>query len=137
LPFYRNHYSRLSSSRQIDDTNDNPRYRERRTSHTDVEVTRLDELGKVLSIVPPVLLKLDVQGMEKEVLLGCGGLLGQVDFVLCEVPMVRLYADQPLFYEMHSLIQGFGYNLVAPLYLNKGKGGRHIEMDVLYSRRPS
>lgn len=30
----------------------------------DVKVTRLDELGKVLSIVPPVLLKLDVQGQD-------------------------------------------------------------------------
>lgn len=137
MPFYRNHYSRLSSSRPIDDANDNPRYRERKTSRTHVKVTRLDELGEALNVKPPVLLKLDVQGMEKEVLLGCGAFLGQVDFVLCEVSLVGLYAEQPLFDEMHSFIHDLGYDLVAPLYLNKGKEGRFIEMDVLYTRRQS
>jgi len=134
IPFYRNHYSRLSSSRQIDSTNDNPRYRERNISLTHVKVTRLDDFSNALDVEPPVLLKIDVQGMEREVLLGCGEFLGQIDFVLCEVPLVRLYTDQPLFDEMHSFIRDLGYYLVAPLYLNKGKQGRFIEMDVLYAR---
>jgi FkbM family methyltransferase len=134
IPFYRNHYSRLSSSRQIDNTNDNPRYRERKITRTTVNVVRLDSLSEVLNVQPPVLLKLDVQGMEREVLLGCGGLLDQIDFILCELPLVRLYADQPLFDEMHSFIRNLGYRLAAPLYLNKGKEGRVIEVDVLYAR---
>lgn len=134
IPFYSNHYSRLSSSRQIDSTNDHPRYCERRTTRIDVKVVRLDELIETLNVEPPVLLKMDVQGMEREVLLGCGGFLGLVDFVLCEVPLVRLYTDQPLFDEMHSFIRELGYCLVAPLYLNRGRGGRVIEMDVLYKK---
>lgn len=134
MPFYRNHYSRLSSSRQIDGANDNPRYRERKISRTHINVTRLDEVSEALNVKPPILLKLDVQSMEKEVLLGCGDFLGQVDFILSEVPLARLYADQPLFDEMHSFISDLGYCLVAPLYLNKGKEGRVIEMDVLYTR---
>lgn len=134
IPFYRNHYSRLSSSRPIDPTNDNPRYRERRATLTQVEVARLDELAGNLRVEPPVLLKLDVQGMERDVLLGCGEFLARVDFVLCEVPLVRLYAGQPLFDEMHSLLRDLGYRLVAPLHLNQGKGGKFIETDVLYER---
>jgi FkbM family methyltransferase len=132
LPFYYNQYSRLSSSRPIDSMNDQPRYRERKTSVIDVDVVRLDELSKTMTIESPVLLKIDVQGMEKEVLLGCGGFLGQVDFLLCEVSLVTLYTGQPLFEEMHSFIRDLGYRLVAPLYLNSGKDGRIIEMDVLY-----
>ncbi len=134
MPFYRNQYSRLSSALQIDSSNDNPRYCERNVSLTHVKATRLDEIGKTLNLESPVLLKMDVQGMERQVLLGCGELLNQVDFILCEVPLVRLYDGQPLFEEMHSLIGNLGYGLVAPLYLNKGKEGRFIEMDVLYRR---
>jgi hypothetical protein len=78
---------------------------------------------------------MDVQGMEKEVLLGCGEVLGKVDFILTEVALVTLYAGQPLFDEMHSLLRDLEFRLVAPLYLNEGKGGRAIEMDVLYGRR--
>jgi len=76
-----------------------------------------------------------VQGMEKEVLLGCGSFLDQIDLILCELPLVRLYTGQPLFDEMHSFIRNLGYRLVAPLYLNKGKEGRVIEVDVLYAQR--
>jgi FkbM family methyltransferase len=134
MPFYRNHYTRLSSFLQIDSSNDNPRYRERNVSLTHVNVMRLDEFQNALNMESPVLLKMDVQGMEREVLLGCGEFLGQVDFILCEVPLVKLYDGQPLFDELHSLIGNLGYGLLAPLYLNKGKGGRFIEMDMLYRR---
>ncbi len=134
MPFYRNHYTRLSSSLPIDCFNDNPRYRERNVSLTSVEVIRLDELGERLKLVSPVLLKMDVQGMEREVLLGCGEFLREVDFILSEIPLVTLYDGQPLFDEMHFLIGNLGYGLVAPLYLNKGKEGRFIEMNVLYRR---
>jgi FkbM family methyltransferase len=135
IQFYRNHYSRLSSSRQIDTANDNPRYRERRMTRTTVNIIRLDSLSEILNVQRPLLLKLDVQGMEKEVLLGSGAFLDQIDFILCELSLMRLYTDQPLFDEMHSFIWNLGYHLVAPLYLNKGKAGRVIEVDVLYARR--
>ena len=134
MNFYRNHYSRLSSSLPIDAANDHPRYRERKTSCLTVDVFRLEELSERWSVTGPVLLKMDVQGMEREVLQGSGTFLSRVDFVLCEMALIRLYQGQPLFDTMHELLKGFGYRLVAPLYLNRGKGGIVIEMDALYAR---
>jgi FkbM family methyltransferase len=135
IPLHRNEYSRLSSALRINAANDHPRYRERKTSIINVEVFRLDEFHQVLEIKHPLLLKMDVQGMEMEVLLGTGDFLNQVDFILCEVALTPLYDNQPLFDEIHAFIQHRGYSLVAPLYLNRGKGGKIIEMDVLYARR--
>ena len=133
--FHRNEYTRLSSALQIDENNDNIRYNERKFSVINVDIFRLDEFYKNMDIQPPVLLKIDVQGMETDVLLGCKHFLDQVDFILCEVPLVRLYNNQPMFDEMHHFTSQLGYKFVAPLYLNRGKGGRVIEMDVLYQKK--
>lgn len=134
LPFHRNRYSRLSSSLSIDAGNDHPRYVERKTNRIHVDVFTLDDVVQSLSMPPPVLLKLDVQGMEMEVLNGCKASLKHMDFLLVETALVRLYERQPLFDEMHRQIRELGYTLVAPLFLNRGKGGKIIEMDVLYRK---
>jgi FkbM family methyltransferase len=135
IPLHRNEYTRLSSSLGINAANDNPRYRERKTSIINVAISRLEDFYPIIEIKHPVLLKMDVQGMEMEVLLGGGDFWHQVNFILCEVALAPLYDNQPLFDEIHGFIQHRGYSLVAPLYLNRGKGGKIIEMDVLYARR--
>lgn len=133
--FHRNQYTRLSSSLKIHNHNDNPRYKENKTSLISVDISRLDEFKKVLDIRPPALLKMDVQGMEADVLMGSTGLLPHIDFILYEAPLVQLYDDQPLFGEIHSITNNLGYKLVAPLFLNKGKDDKIIEMDVLYEKK--
>lgn len=136
ITFHRNEYTRLSSALQVHKNNDHLRYNRGKISVIEVEVFRLDEFYNRIGVQFPVLLKMDVQGMEKEVLAGCGDFLNQVDFILCEAPLVPLYDHQPLFEEMHDFIRDLGYRLVAPLYLNRGKGGKVIEMDVLYEKKP-
>jgi FkbM family methyltransferase len=133
--FRRNAYTRLSSFLNIHEQNDHPRYRERKTSWVQVDIVRLDELSMLSNLPHPVLLKLDVQGMEMEVLMGGRQFLSQVDFILCEAALVGLYDDQPLFDDLHALAHRLGYELVAPLILNKGKGGRVIEVDLLYEKK--
>lgn len=135
IAFYRNEYSRLSSSLIINTKNDNPRYCEDRTLLTDVHISMLDEFRALLDIIHPVLLKIDVQGMEIEVLNGCYSLLPEVDFILCEAALVKLYDYQPLFDDIHSLTSQLGYRLVAPLCLNRGKQGKVIEVDLLYEKK--
>jgi FkbM family methyltransferase len=136
ISFHLNKYTRLSSSLSIHKSNDNPRYRENKTSLIKVDILRLDELKIQLNIPPPVLLKIDVQGMEMEVLKGSVDLLSQIDFILMEVPLDQLYDSQPMFDELHCFTSKLGYKLIAPLFLNKGKKGRIIEMDVLYKKWP-
>jgi FkbM family methyltransferase len=134
MSFRRNAYTRLSSSLNIHENNDHPRYRERKTSLVEVDIVKLDKMTTLSSIPQPVLLKLDVQGMEVDVLTGGLKFLSRVDFILCEAALVPLYNHQPLFDDIHALIHRLGYKLVAPLILNKGKGGRVIEVDLLYEK---
>jgi FkbM family methyltransferase len=134
ISFHRNYYTRLSSSLNIHKNNDNPRYKENKISLINVDIYRLDDLKQQLVFRPPVLLKLDVQGMEMDVLEGSIDTLVDIDFLLCELPLVPLYDNQPLFDDIHYFTRNLGYKLVAPLFINKGTGGKVIEMDVLYSK---
>jgi FkbM family methyltransferase len=135
IAFYRNAYSRLSSSFNINDSNDNPRYCENNTSLTRVDSFKLDHFNELIHFTHPVLLKIDVQGMEVDVIKGCTDLLPNIDFILCEAAVVPLYKDQPLIDDIHCSIGNLGYRLVAPLYINKGKNGKVIEVDLLYEKK--
>jgi FkbM family methyltransferase len=135
ISFYRNEYTRLSSSLKIKKTNKNLRYDQNLTSLTKIEVIKLDNFETLIDMQPPVLLKIDVQGMEIDVLNGGLKLLSKVDFIVCEVALVQLYDDQPLFDDIHCFMRNTGYELVAPLFMNKGKGGKIIEVDLFYRKK--
>ncbi len=82
------------------------------TTHAiSVDVGRLDELVGVDALVPPVLLKLDVQGAEAMVLEGATGLLDKIDYVFTEVSFVPLYEGQALASDILKLIHSRGYAL--------------------------
>jgi FkbM family methyltransferase len=135
ISFYRNEYTRLSSSLKINKENNHLRYDQNLTSLTKVDVCKLDDFKILIDIQPPVLLKMDVQGMELDILNGSTNILSDIDFILCEVALVKLYDDQPLFDDIHCFMSSTGYELVAPLLMNKGKGGRVIEVDLLYRKK--
>jgi len=54
------------------------------TTKTSVPATTLDTLSKDLALQPPFLLKLDVQGWEKNVLQGASEFLRNTHLVICE-----------------------------------------------------
>lgn len=132
IGFYRNHYTQVSSALAIDPANSHPHYDAIATSAIEVEIARLDDLAEQLCLRRPVLLKLDVQGFEREVLVGAAGLLPQIDYILLEAAFVRLYTAQPLFEELNSFLTSLNFRLVAPLGFNEGTGRTIIEADVLY-----
>jgi len=134
LVFYRNKYTHVSSALRISAETDQPRYDMRGVTPLEVEVVRLDQALAGLPLDPPVLLKLDVQGYEKEVLSGCAGLTDQIDYVVLECSFVRLYEGQPLFDELHAYVKAQGFEFVAPVGFNTGKHDAIIEMDALYRR---
>ena len=71
------------------------------------------------------ILKLDIQGSELNALRGAEKLLGEsrIDIIFTEAYFIKQYIDQPLFYEIASYLQGFGYllqDIYNPIY-GKGK----------------
>jgi FkbM family methyltransferase len=132
--FYRNEFTQVSSLYKIDHRNDNPNYNQRKTMIVEVDVFPLDDFVADLQIKTPVLLKMDVQGMEKEVLLGSKRTLEVIEFILLEAPFVPLYENQLLFDELNDYMRSIGYKLLAPVGVNRGKDDMIIEMDLLYKK---
>lgn len=104
-----------------------------------VEVHRLDDILRGLLGAPDerVLLKIDVQGAERQVLDGAlESLAGPVRIVQLEMSLVELYEGQPLAAEIDAWMQAHGFQLwdIVP-------GFRHpqtlqlMQYDGLYVRR--
>ncbi len=99
-------------------------------SEIEVKITTLDAL---LDEVPELsLLKIDVQGLEKEVLAGAARSLARTDFLLIELNYMRQYEGGSWFGEIHEILtRDHGFVLVdasKPLRLN----GRASMSDGLY-----
>jgi len=80
-----------------------------------INVRRLDDILDQKDLMSPVLMKIDVQGYEKFVLQGSSKVLKNIDYIICELSIVELYSNQPLFSEMHDFILGLGYSYFGPI----------------------
>ncbi len=99
----------------------------------DVEVTTLDtaleEPGE-----RPCLLKIDVQGLELEVLKGAAETLTQVDEALIECSFVELYEGQALADEVVEYLLGFDLRLVGVHEIAYSADGSAIQADFFFRR---
>lgn len=134
VKFFRNAYTHVSSVLPIHEANDQPKYDKSLVTELEVPITRLDEAVATLEIESPVLLKMDVQGYERAVLEGATAFLSRIDYLVYETSFQPLYEGQPVFDALHDYVRGLGFEFVAPVGFNRGKGFSIIEMDVLYRR---
>lgn len=75
----------------------------------DVECKRLDSINNI-KWVKPVLVKIDVQGTEKEVLLGAGDTIKNFDMVKLEVSFEKFYENQVMYDELFSFMKAKDFN---------------------------
>lgn len=97
-----------------------------------IQVKRLDSILHREDIGKPSLLKIDVQGFEKQVLEGCNSLLQEFTYIYVECSFVELYANQSLAPEVISFLaeSGFGLSGIYNIYYNKK--GLAIQGDFLF-----
>ncbi len=76
----------------------------------EVPVDSLDHFFCDEALRPGILLKLDVQGYEREVVKGAAAFLQKVDAVVTEVAFVPQYHDQPLFDDIYTLLRAHGFS---------------------------
>jgi FkbM family methyltransferase len=86
------------------------------SSRSVVPATTLNALRRELALKPPFLLKLDVQGAEREVLLGAGDVLKDTHVVICE-------ADIDDFESINSELVRNDFVLYDLSYLNRAPDG--------------
>lgn len=89
---------------------------------------RLDEIIET----PPEIIKLDLQGYEKEALEGASEFLQSVEFVLLETSFYELYDGQARFPETNKFMEERGFELFNIYDTYTDEDGRLVEFDVLY-----
>lgn len=93
----------------------------------------LEEFVAADEIRPPALLKLDVQGYEREALVGCRSLLDRFDDVVVELMLVEDRAGQALASDVIALLRDEGFQL-AGLDAFGRRNGRIHRFDGIFSR---
>ena len=100
-----------------------------------VPIQKLDSLSNQIDMDQPILLKIDVQGFEKEVIEGAGKFLASVEWVLIETSFAKLYDGEPTFTEMIDLMKGCGFDFLGPVNFHENPDRTSIiEMDALFVR---
>jgi FkbM family methyltransferase len=107
------------------------------TAEKTIRAVQVKSLSSVLSkdeIIFPALLKMDVQGYEKEALQGCQPLLDSFLYIYVECSFVELYAGQALASEVISYLDQSGFGLCGIYNLSYDKKGRAIQGDFLFTK---
>jgi FkbM family methyltransferase len=133
--FEQNQFPAASSFLKLAETHKRefPQARETRSVSVNIEV--LDAVAKRLALVPPILIKIDVQGYEDQVLRGGAQTLGQADTVLIETSFEPLYQGQPLFADIFRHLTGLGLEYHGSLdQIQSAQDGRALQADSLFVR---
>jgi FkbM family methyltransferase len=74
-----------------------------------IKVCRLDDVLSDVHLKPEMLVKIDVQGYEREVIRGGKGILRGSKVVVIEVNYVELYKGEPTFDDIYSEMKNLGF----------------------------
>lgn len=106
ITFHKTDYAPASSARPF-----TKNFEDKFTLSEDIQakVVTLDSYFKNKELSHPIVLKIDVQGYEREVLNGAKNLLKQVDIIHIESSLVEVYSGQALFNELHQKLTSAGF----------------------------
>ena len=135
LEFYRSDFSPSSSAMKMAELHRETYPQSAYNTMLKVPVTTLDDMLGEIQLVPPVFLKIDVQGYEDAVLKGAKKTLALVDFIEIEVSFRPLYEGQLLFDGIYKILKDAGFlfsgnldSMLSPL------DGSILQSDALFIR---
>jgi FkbM family methyltransferase len=97
-----------------------------------VECSRYDVLYKIGEVPKPDVVKVDVQGLEYEVLLGFGELLGDCLGIQLEAQIYPIYQHQRLLGDIIELLSHFGL-VLRKIVPSKHFDGDFVELDAWFT----
>jgi FkbM family methyltransferase len=98
-----------------------------------VEVITLDSI-LTANPVSNGFLKIDVQGYELEVLLGCSSLSSHFKYIYVECSFKSLYSNQSLFSDVSAYLFRSGYQLIDICNIDRVRGDGIVQADFLFLR---
>ena len=98
-----------------------------------VRAAPLEEFVAASEVRSPALLKLDVQGYEREALIGCGTLLDRFDDLVVELMLHEDRPGQPLAADLIALLRERGFQLVGIDSIGRREGSI-VRFDGIFSR---
>lgn len=100
-----------------------------------IRVARLADYVPAEVIVPPALLKLDVQGFELQALAGCEDVLARFAWVYVECSFMELYAGQSFAGDVIAWLRERGLRLAGVYHMAYDGDGRAVQADFLFAHR--
>jgi hypothetical protein len=102
----------------------------------EIQIRRLDDLATELALVEPILIKIDVQGMEDKVIVGGENVFAKASILIVETSFVTLYKGQALFDAVYDLLRERGFIYMGTEHIIRNpKDGRVLQCDSLFMRR--
>lgn len=108
------------------------------TKEDRVEQVKVSTLNAVLDLNDldkPILLKIDVQGFEKETLKGCESILEKISYIYVECSFVELYEGQSMAYEVIEWLVNRNYYLEGIYNPYYDSNGLAIQADFLFKSK--
>lgn len=99
-----------------------------------IEVKPLNAILSAKDIITPALLKIDVQGFERDVLKGCLSLLSSFKYIYIECSFMELYIGQALAHEIIAFMEKEGFFLSGVYDLSYDRQGIAVQGDFLFMR---
>lgn len=98
-----------------------------------IEVLKLDTFSHQHALSEEILLKIDVQGYEKEVILGAAKILPRIKIIILETSFAQLYEGQPLFPEIYGCLKDRGFEYIGCLgQLLHPHDGKPLQQDSIF-----
>lgn len=107
-----------------------------KTFEEKIKVRKLDSLSGSINVLKPVLLKMDVQGLELDVLKGATRLLQDIDVIITETSFFELYQNQSLFKEIFLHLDEKGFKYVGNLeQFPDTSDGKILQADSIFVKK--
>ena len=97
-----------------------------------VNCVRLDDYVEENQLPLPNIVKIDVQGYEKEVLNGGQITIKKADYCILEMSFYPLYEGSPLFDDIYTQMRELGFQLIGISKPLKGKSGDQLQIDGIF-----
>jgi FkbM family methyltransferase len=103
----------------------------KKTFYEEVEIRRLDDLK--LELPRPLLVKMDVQGLEDKVIDGGETTISQADVIMTEVSYARLYENQALFDDIYRRLYKLGFIFHGTTFQDiNPRDGSAVQADAIF-----